>query len=594
MREVRHDGAGALQVRFSYDRELVDLIRTLPHRRWDAGERFWEIPHTDVVLLIDLLHPGRFRFDAATRACYRELGGTQTLPESTEATAVSRMPGPFDDPVANDEGSPQIGGNEDYTVSRLNGEVQRVIEEAFPRPVWLVGEISSFNRNAHKRHVSFQLAEKGDDGRTVSSIDATLFEKTRRSIERTLASAGEPFRLEDEITVRMRVRIELYVPWGSYRVIVDDLDVNFTLGEAARRREEIIRRLTEAGLVAQNTAIPMPALPLRVGLITSLGSDAYKDVVQSLRESGFAFRLTAHGARVQGHSTEPSVLNALDELRRRVDDLDVVLVCRGGGSRTDLAWFDSEALGRAVAEFPLPVIVGIGHEQDQSVLDAVGRRCKTPTAAASLLVEAVRESLDNIETLSATLLELAVQRIRDEIQRGTQWGRRVGLAARGLLDRERISFDHRSERTVRGARTLLNSASDRLLRWVRDIPRAGSVHFARQQSFLDAARRSMSQAARRDIVAAGHGLDGWARVLRPRAAAVLARETERTDARDRRLHLVDPRRVLERGYAVLRMEGQGVVSDAGMAPAGTVLHAELKRGSLALRSEGAADDRGGD
>ena len=124
MREVRNDGAGALQVRFPYDRELVDLIKTLPDRRWNAGGRFWQIPQADVVLLVDLLHPARFRFDATTRSRYRDLGGTLALPEDTQATTVPRMPGLFEDPVTIDETLPQFGSDDDYTISRLNLEVE--------------------------------------------------------------------------------------------------------------------------------------------------------------------------------------------------------------------------------------------------------------------------------------------------------------------------------------------------------------------------------------------------------------------------------------------------------------------------------------
>jgi exodeoxyribonuclease VII large subunit len=593
VREVRYDGAGAFEVRFPFDRRLVDLIKdALPTRRWNAKERFWWVPETDVVQLVDLLRPERFRFDRATRDCYRECGGTLDLPETESGPAPIRAPGLFDLPGGAEEAPPL--GEADYTVSRLNVAVQHVLGQAFPAPLWLVGEISGFNRNAHKRIVGFQIVEKNEQGETVSSIAATLFDGERRSIEAALAAAGDPFRLEDEITVRMRVRVDLYVPWGSYRVVVEELDVRYTLGEAARRREEIVRRLTEAGLVGRNQALPLPALPLRVGLITSLGSDAYRDVLQTLQDSGFAFRVVAHGARVQGHATEPSVLNALDELRRRAGDLDVVLVCRGGGSRTDLAWFDSEALGRAVAAFPLPVVVGIGHEQDHSVLDAVGRRCKTPTAAAGLLVEAVRESLARIETLGASLLQLAARRLVDAARRGAEWGRRLGLAARGRLERERVSLGHRAQRTGRGARAMLAAAAERLRLSARDVPRAGAVHLARQRAFLDAARRTVSQGARRDIAAARDRLDAHARALRPRASAALGRESERNDARDRRLHLVDPRRVLERGYSILRVEGAGVLTDAAAAPAGTIVRAELKRGRLSLRSAGAAGGRGGD
>src|SRR5690606_32177216 len=142
-------------------------------------------------------------------------------------------------------------------------------------------------------------------------------------------------------------RVELYVPWGSYRFLIEELDVGYTLGEAARRREEIRRRLAEEGLLDRNRALPFPALPLRVGLVTSRGSDAYNDVLSTFKESGFAFRVVADGVRVQGRQTEPSVLNALDWFRAHAAELDVLLICRGGGSRTDLAWFDSEPIARA-------------------------------------------------------------------------------------------------------------------------------------------------------------------------------------------------------------------------------------------------------
>jgi exodeoxyribonuclease VII large subunit len=594
-REVRHDGKGHFEVRFPFDRRLVDLIKTLPDRRWNAAEKFWSVPETGVVSLVELLHPHRFRFDRATREAYRLFGGTIALADDQpDAPAPPRLPGLFDDEQPAPAGETAPGKPRDYTVSGLNERVRRVIEGAFPEPIWLVGEISGFNRNAHKRHVSFQLEEKEEGGKTLSSINATLFDRSRREVARALAAAGDPFRLEDEITVRMRVRVDLYVPWGSYRVIVEELDVRYTLGEAARRREEIIRRLTEAGLVGLNTALEMPPLPLRVGLVTSLGSDAYNDVLRTLQESGYAFRVLAHGARVQGHATEPSVLNALDAFRARADELDVVLICRGGGSRTDLAWFDSEALGRAVARFPLPVVVGIGHEQDRSVLDEVGRRCKTPTAAAAFLVETVRRSLETVETLGATLLELAARRIGDEQQRAVDRARRLGLAARALLERERVELGHRSSRTSRGVRALLTAARDRIARLVRDLPRVGSVHLARQRTFLDHARRAVTQAARRDLAAVARRLEELLRAVGPAARRRIERETERTGARSRRLELVDPRRVLDRGYAILRTGDRRVLTAAELAPAGTRLTAQLRRGGLKLRSEGPTVEEGGD
>ena len=572
-REVRHDGASAFQIRFPYDRELVDRIKTLRQRRWNAAERFWWVPEQDVVELVDLLRPADFRFDATTREFYRQFGGTAVLEDRDPAPpGAPRLPGLFDDEEQQTDGVAATAGDQDYTVSRLNREVKQAIEAAFPRAVWLVGEISGFNRSAHKRIVGFKLAEHDDGGKAVSEVSATIFPETRQAIERQLRQVGDPFRLEDEVTVRVRVRVDLYVPWGSYRLVVEELDVNYTLGETARRREEIIRRLTEAKLVGLNTSLEMPALPLRVGLITSLGSDAYNDVLRTLEESGFGFEVTAHGARVQGRATEPSVLNALDRFRARVGRLDVVLICRGGGSRTDLAWFDSERLGRAVARFPLPVLIGIGHEQDHSVLDAVGWRSKTPTAAAGYLVETVARSLETLEALGLGVMERATRRIHDELRLGADRGRRLGLAANGLLKRELVVHGHRQSRLGQAARGRLGAAAQTLSGWLRAIPRAASVHLIRHHGLLQAARRAVVQAARRDLL----------------------RESERTEARGRRLHLIDPQRVLERGYAILRLADGALLTRPEMAPAGSAVRAELARGRLRLRSEGGEDEQGGE
>jgi exodeoxyribonuclease VII large subunit len=560
-RRVTHDGASTLQVRFPFDRGLVDLVKTLPDRRWNPAEKFWSIPDLAVVELVDLLLNKGFSFDQATRDIYYQMGGIAEIGKPLTSAPGPQLPGLFDTPS---EAPQQTGDPTDYTVSKLNEKVRQVIESTFPVPIWVVGEISGFNKSAHRKHVTFELAEREPSGATTSKIPATLFQTTRREIEKALKEAGDPFQLEDEISVRMLVRVELYVPWGQYRVVIEQLDVNYTLGEAARRREEIVRALTEAGLIGVNSQLPMPPLPLRVALITSLNSDAYNDILRTFQESGYAFNITAHGARVQGHATQPSVLNALDWIKERVDKFDVVMICRGGGSRTDLIWFDSEKLGKTVALFPIPVIVGIGHEQDLSVLDSVGRSCKTPTAAASFLVETVRESEERIETLRVDILENAARHIEEQGRQADEMARRLVLASRSLLQTETTALDHRRHRTVMAVRSLLSAAKATIARWASLIPMHTTLSLEKQKHFLTTTLRT----------------------IRPAILRLLHMEQERVDTRERRLRLLNPRRVVERGYSILRSEEGKVLTDVGMAPAGSLVRAELKSGELSLRSEG--------
>jgi len=584
-RQVSHDGAGRLEVRFPFDRALVDLVKSLPSRRWNADDKFWSVPDSDVIPLVELLLGRGFEFDRATCDLYRSFGGSGDLREPAPRNARA-LPADADQPSLFPADDAVAGAPDDLTVSRLNERVRDAIQAAFPSTVWVVGEISGFDKSAHKRHVTFELVERTADGRAVSKVPAVLFQTTRQEVEAALHLACDPFRLADEVTVRARVTVDLYAPWGQYRAVVEEIDLRYTLGEAARRRDEIVGRLAAAGLLGRNVGLPFPAIPLRVGLITSLGSDAYNDVLRTLKESGLAFDITVHGARVQGHSTEPSVLNALDRFRELAERLDVVLICRGGGSRTDLVWFDTEALGRAVAEFPVPIVVGIGHEQDRSVLDAVARSYKTPTAAAGFLVDTVRAYLDAVETLGHAVLSAAAATTVTERARILDGGRRLALAARERLGRERDALDLRRRRAVFGARGSIDRAWARLDRAATLIPRDARRTLERQAQLLVHAVQVLRHGGTRDLRAARERLDRIRRDVEARAGTAIARETERADGRARRLVLVHPRRVVERGYAILRGESGGVITSIDGAPPRSCVRAEMRGGVLRLRSEG--------
>jgi exodeoxyribonuclease VII large subunit len=535
-REVVHDGAGSLRVRFPFDRRLVELLKSLPRRRWHADDKVWVVPEGDVGLLVELLQPEGFAFDDDVRRRYADGGGTRSVPTAS---------------------------SDHWTVGRLNREVKAALTAAFPQAIWLIGEISGFNRNRHKKHVGFSLIEREATGEQAFQVQAILFDGVRQELERKLEAAGHPFRLEDEVEVRMRVRVDLFDAWGAYRVQIEDLDLTFTLGEAARRREEIVRKLAEAGLLERNAALSLPELPLRLGVITSLGSDAYHDVLRTLGESGFAFKVTVHGARVQGRATESSVLNALDWFAARQPHFDAILICRGGGSRTDLQWFDTETLGRAVALFPIPIVSGIGHEQDVSVLDHVARRAKTPTAAAAFFVDAVRAALQRVEDASAAVFDEARAILAAERLHRRDSARRLGRAVRAFVEVERVELRRRREGLARVTTRRIETSRASLL----------------------AAARQLGQGARRDLATESRRSLRCAADLAPRALRAIALSAERIDGRVRRLHLVDPRRVVERGYAIVRGADGRVVVDPVQAPEGSRVTAELKSGWLKLRSE---------
>jgi exodeoxyribonuclease VII large subunit len=239
-------------------------------------------------------------------------------------------------------------------------------------------------------------------------------------------------------------------------------------------------------------------------------------------------------------------LNALDWFRPRQAHFDAILICRGGGSRTDLAWFDTEALGRAVALYPIPILCGIGHEQDVSVLDHVARHAKTPTAAAAFFVDAVRSALERAEDLARSIFDEAL----------------------ALIATERRNRRDATQRLARGT-----------TRW---------IEASRAQ--LAAAARQVGQGARRDLAGEARRVHEAMRAIAPRATRALAQEGERVALRARRLYLLDPRRVVERGYAILRGADGRVVLDPKQAQAGARVTAELRSGRLGLVVEGTNDE----
>lgn len=558
MRKVECAGEN-LVIQFEYDERLVQLVRGLPGRRFDRERRVWLVPKDHVVPVVELLEAAGFSFDEGTQKLYSARRGEKA---------------------------------QHLTVSELNARVQAVLSQAFPTPIWVVGEIIGYDKNAHKDRVEFHLVER-QEGKIIAQVEAILFPEERAMIEAKLERAGRPFSLTDELNVRVLAQVDLWAREGVYRLVIRDLDVNYTLGEAARRREEILRQLAKEGLLERNRSLPFPILPLRVGLITSLGSDAQNDVINTLRASGFAFQITVHGARVQGHYTEASVLNALEWFRERGAEFDVVLICRGGGSRADLAWFDSEALARAVALFPIPVVVGIGHEEDRCVLDEIGWRPKpaTPSGAAKLLVQRVQETLERAETAFAEIMREAQAWVETEQKNVRETERRLIQGVRGKLAWENRELGHRSGQLVRGSRVLLVAAWERLRKTVRTLPQAASRLLAEREARVSEAPQRLVRGSLRELGLAQNGLELRMRRLGGLSRRELAQEVERLTYREQRLKAMDPKRVVARGFAILHLSSGQVVTDPEQAPSGTPLRAELRAGTLRLLSQGG--ERGG-
>ncbi len=283
----------------------------------------------------------------------------------------------------------------------------------------MVGEVQR-PRASQRGHLYFELIEKGERDAIIAKLDAVLWRTDHLRVRQTLACSQQ--EIADGHEIRCRCEIDFYPPGGRVQLVVREVDPFFTLGQLELRRRETLAALAAAGLLDLNRGLELPAVVLRVGLVTSTGSAAYHDFLSGLTQSRFGFQVFFCHATMQGREAEAEIVTALALLATLKPD--VIVLVRGGGSRTDLAVFDSRTVAEAIARCPLPVLTGLGHEIDAAIADRVSHRAlKTPTEVAAFLVERL-ERADNVVTSWEQVLhqkgKLRLERAASRLERVAQ------------------------------------------------------------------------------------------------------------------------------------------------------------------------------
>ena len=349
------------------------------------------------------------------------------------------------------------------SVSQFLDIVKGVLNQAFEGGLWIQGEIEGFNGRG--KHTYFTIVERESGKKAAVSI--AIFEYQMRHIKPLLTK--HRLELADGIKVRLYGTPDIYVDRGSFSFKVTNIDPRFTLGDLAGQRDEIVQRLKTRGLYQSNKLVPLPVAPLRIALITSIGSAAHADALHELEASGIGFNIFVHDVRVQGAEAVPTVVAALEQAGAR-NDIDVVMLVRGGGSKTDLLAFDSEEIAAAIGMCPLPVFTGIGHEVDTSIADEVAHRAfKTPTACAAGVVQLVQEFVQSTEDAWSQISLAASEMLNDAERSLSETAQAVKNAVVLALNESSHALRAAADRVRRRPSEVLSlathslkSASDRL------------------------------------------------------------------------------------------------------------------------------------
>ncbi|MEW6586880.1 MAG: exodeoxyribonuclease VII large subunit [Nitrospirota bacterium] len=302
------------------------------------------------------------------------------------------------------------------TLVELTRLIKENLELAFPEALWVVAEISEIRCNA-KGHCYLELVEREGE-QTVAQIRANIWVYTFRSVASRFEKAtGET--LKQGMKVLLRVSVTFHEVYGL-SLNIKDIDPTYSLGEMARKKREVIDRLTKEGLIRLNKEIPLPLVPQRIAVISSLTAAGYGDFINHLQNNPQDYKVfhRLYQSLMQGQEAEASIVSSLRQIRAHRDRYDAVVIIRGGGSQIDLSCFDTYGLAVDVARFPLPVITGIGHERDDTVVDMVAHtKMNTPTAVAEFLLSGMSSFEERLVRAERTIMDRSRALLMEEHHR---------------------------------------------------------------------------------------------------------------------------------------------------------------------------------
>ncbi len=451
--------------------------------------------------------------------------------------------------------------NGQLTLLELNNLIRDALQDAFPETIWVVAEISELKIN-RTGHCYLELIEKdsvSDD--IVARARATIWSYTFRMLKPYFETAtGQPF--SDGIKVLVLVSVEYHPAYGlSFNI--KDIDPTYTVGDLVRRRREIIEKLQEAGVFDMNRELPLPLVPQRIAIISSATAAGYQDFVNQLEHNsyGFIFHHRLFEAFMQGAEAAPSILRALDRIYAEEENFDAVAIIRGGGAQADLSCFDNFELAYTVAQFPLPVVTGIGHEKDDTIIDLVAHtRQKTPTAVAEFFIsgaarfyekltelqkavaERTREILEShaetLTNLADDIVHSAGKYLTDSQFRLLRLGQRYKNSVNRYVAQHAENLHRFHSRTSKFATLLLRKERNYLARLGRETRFLGKSQLDHNALKVQQLEKQLPQKVRSRLLIAGKELA----------------------AREAALRLLDPQNVLRRGFTLALQNGKIIKS----------------------------------
>lgn len=424
--------------------------------------------------------------------------------------------------------------SEHISLSQLNSLIGKAIASQLAPSYWLVAEVVEVREN-YSGHCYLSLAEKEND-KVLAQSKAAIWQQTYRMIKPYFeSSTGQSFAAG--IKVRIKVSVSYHNVYGI-NMTVQDIDPAYTVGEVTLRRRQILSQLEKDGVAEMNRELEMPELAQRIAVISSPTAAGYEDFINQLENNSHGYKFYTHlfSATMQGEGAEASIVGAMELIFDHVDKFDALVIIRGGGAAIDLSCFDNYNIAYYITQFPLPVVVGIGHERDETVLDLVAHTAlKTPTAVAAFFVERLQQADAQLDILLDRLQTSVHQTVVREKQRIYSLAASLPVLTGRIFSQKNIQLSQVLHKTEKGSLDFIRNKQGR----VSDL-----VH-----------------------------------ALQSRTHDILLLQQQKLDKADLIADLSDPIHVLKRGYSITKKNGS-VVKDNEQLHDGDEIETLLSSGKV--------------
>ncbi len=454
-----------------------------------------------------------------------------------------------------------------FTLSQLIFQVKELLAGSFGAPIWIVAEVSELNVN-YSGHCYLELIEKQESSdKILAKSRATIWARSFRIIKPYFETTTHE-TLKAGLKILIKVTVEFHEFYG-FSLNVLDIDPSYTVGDLALKRTLIIEKLTNEGVFEMNKAFEIPIVPQRIAVITSETAAGYGDFKDQLLENaqGFSYNITLFPAIMQGNNASKSIVDAFNLVFDQVDEFDVVVLIRGGGSKVDLSCFDDYDLAYFITQFPLPVITGIGHERDESVADLVANlSLKTPTAVAEFLIDAVSAFEIRLHEAYSTVVSLVSDSLLEKSSSVKDLSARLYYQVKNTFDGQFVELDNKQHQIFTGAHQLFRSRIQKVdsLATNLSLVSKGNVRQALAFCKLRNAR-----------------LEKWVNNN-------LTRQNTKLNHLLAKLELIDPTNILKRGFAIVSSNGK-LIKDASQLKPNDVINVKLSKGNVEGKVTKASD-----